>query len=703
MDTKKYFDCSQNSKFILDFDKLSPTIHQLNKQSFLELPYPTKKEIQAFTPLTHNQITHIAHVLVTHQNIRQCFSFFVPQEIPENIFWCKYFRLLFTVQDRESDYKKYIKHRDNKRSDSLTHVLQIWKVSFSKMKLEIPSSLNPKQGLLLLTGSKEVLDTTPKLINQLIKVVFPFASTKSNMFKRTVFILTSPVIVRINIQSGQHDIPDIDLPIHQLEDKLEPQMPTEVQSERPVERPRSSIGDCSRQNTARVSLDSTPMGILSGGSLGGHIIDSISERPRMSFNELQRNSITNSESDIPAHRFLIATFNTLFNRMKNHKLQFVGPLLGFLVKHYQGIEAYVICHTFICSCLYRGIYPFTVVQFDYFFLMLDDIVCERMPNYAESLTVSLTTIYENLFVNLLVPLLDDVDKFISLTILQHLFLYGYPFAVKLVVTMMEESHAPPKRMEEVVPIFKKVLEYDAPGILALATQMKLPDFANYHFLFSIKESVHSTVTPFTETDRLERKMTLEKMCSFTLPTDLMCEDLLLEFTSMLPNRFAVMDFMCLFSTKTDGFSLRNLYSLCAARNPLVIFIQAENGDLFGGYLPDPIKIHRNFYGTGEAFLFTLVPKVKKYKATMSNTFYVMTDLNKLIMGGGRGFPGLSISKDMEGQTYECPTFNNEPLTINQQFKIQRLEVWTAASVALISTISESVSEASSSRQSMEGL
>ncbi|EKE39236.1 hypothetical protein ENUP19_0252G0032 [Entamoeba nuttalli] len=692
MDVKQYFDCKSNSKFILDFDSLNPVLHDFSKECILSIPYPTKKEIQAFTPLTHNQLMHIAVVLVTHQNVHNVFSSVVPNDIPENIFWCKYFRFLYTKCGKEKQYQKKIRARDRKRNDQLVHVLSLWKSLINNIKSEISHTVNPREGLLILSGTKECLQCHPKLVSDVIKVVFPFASSKSTMFKRTSFMLTSPVQLRIGSLN---------------EDRVTTENRDELKSQKdrniinifindvPEDHLRTSI-----DSKTRTSLDLMAFERKTSSSFGSHVIESLSERPRMSVTELQRNSITSSDSDIPAHRFTVSVFNILFGKLKSHKLQFVGPLLNLLVKHYSGLEAYVITHCFVCNCLYRGLYPYTIVQFDYFFIAFDELVRERFPDYVDSLTVSLVSIYENLFTNLLIPLLDSIDKFIALTILEYLLLYGYPFALKIILILIEQSSTPPKRSEEVIPTFSKVLEYDAPGVIAQTLDLPFPDYANYHFLLPIKESVHSTNTPYTSENK-NLHFIQERMTNLTLPSDMIPVNSYVNFVSMLPDRFAIMDFTCLFSTKTDGFSLSNLYSLCAARSPLIILVRDDTGALFGGYVSDPIKIHRHYYGTGESFLFTIEPHTKKYSSTSANNYFIMTNLDKFIMGGGDGFPGLGFNRSLEGQTYTCPTFKNEPLTVNENFKTIRLEIWTCASVALISNFSESES-ASSSRQSIDG-
>ena len=95
MNIGEYIDGKTNAKFILNFDRFNDQLRSLTRQTILSLPHPTKKEIQAFIPLSYTHIAHISFMLATHQHVHSIFTSFVPSELPENIFWCKYFKYLF--------------------------------------------------------------------------------------------------------------------------------------------------------------------------------------------------------------------------------------------------------------------------------------------------------------------------------------------------------------------------------------------------------------------------------------------------------------------------------------------------------------------------------------------------------------------------------------------------------------------------------
>ena len=471
MNVSEYIDGKTNTRFILNFDRFNEQLRSLTRQSILSLPHPTQKEIQAFTPLSSNHIIHIANMLATHKHVHSIFSSFVPNELPENIFWCKYFKYLYIESGKEEKYKTRLKHRERKRNEHLTHVLTVWKGLAENRKDQINPSVNAKEGLLLLTGTKNYLHNhTKNVFNCLIKIILPFSSTTSNQSKQLFKVFTSlydrnmiynPTIENalqeMSTNTAMKEIKQTkqlsekkvikqqskQLKQKELKEKKEKKQAKKstvitVQSHPTIQSQSHPVIDMNITNNAnpinqpiqskqlsstRMSLDLQSTDIYSRESsqlIGNGFLN----KPRLSDSEMKRYSITTNESDIPTYKFVIMAFTYLFSKTKKFHFQFIGPLLHFLLKHYTPLESYCIGQAFIQNCFYNGIYPLTLTQMDYLFIALDKLIRERNPEYHESLKVSTTSIYEHLIVNMLLPLLHSIDKFNALLLLQHIYLEG---------------------------------------------------------------------------------------------------------------------------------------------------------------------------------------------------------------------------------------------------------------------------------------
>ncbi|XP_059589313.1 TLD domain-containing protein 2 [Alligator mississippiensis] len=135
----------------------------------------------------------------------------------------------------------------------------------------------------------------------------------------------------------------------------------------------------------------------------------------------------------------------------------------------------------------------------------------------------------------------------------------------------------------------------------------------------------------------------------------------------------------LYCTARNGFSLKTLYrSMTSLSCPVLLVIRDTNGQMFGAFSSTSIRVSSSFYGTGETFLFSFSPelKVKVFKWTGSNTFFMKGDADLLVIGGGSGKFGLWLDGDLyRGGSCPCETFNNETLSHQEEFFIQDLEVW----------------------------
>ena len=209
MEAKSYFGSTPKSvaQFLLDFERLGPILARVTRESVVGMPFPTKRELRRRTPLTRRGLlpadarAHQPHLRrhgvarerphrLPHARPRGIVRRHAVTRSTEDAFWPRYFHHLFAAANREADYKAFVKRRSGKLADPLGHVLGMWKVIGARRKDTPPTAL-PRDVLLHVTGTRDCLASIPKLVPQLIRVVYPHISKSSTMYKQIAFHLTN--------------------------------------------------------------------------------------------------------------------------------------------------------------------------------------------------------------------------------------------------------------------------------------------------------------------------------------------------------------------------------------------------------------------------------------------------------------------------------------------------------------------------------
>lgn len=145
----------------------------------------------------------------------------------------------------------------------------------------------------------------------------------------------------------------------------------------------------------------------------------------------------------------------------------------------------------------------------------------------------------------------------------------------------------------------------------------------------------------------------------------------------LPARVQGYPWRLAYSTVRHGTSLKTLYrNLTDVDSPVLLVIKDLDHQVFGAFSTHPFRVSEHFYGTGETFLYSFCPEIKVYHWTGENSYFVKGNIDSLQMGGGSGQLGLWLDAELyRGTTTKCATFNNQPLSAQQDFNIHSLEVW----------------------------
>lgn len=119
---------------------------------------------------------------------------------------------------------------------------------------------------------------------------------------------------------------------------------------------------------------------------------------------------------------------------------------------------------------------------------------------------------------------------------------------------------------------------------------------------------------------------------------------------------------------------------------LVLAVTDANGNVFGAFINEPLKVASHYYGNGECFLWKTVHRrlpcppseaggdgsdehdlhpdkaIEVFRWTGRNDYVVLSESNFLSVGGGDGRYGLWVDDTLDrGLSAKCPAFNNEVL------------------------------------------
>ncbi|CAL1586419.1 unnamed protein product [Knipowitschia caucasica] len=176
----------------------------------------------------------------------------------------------------------------------------------------------------------------------------------------------------------------------------------------------------------------------------------------------------------------------------------------------------------------------------------------------------------------------------------------------------------------------------------------------------------------------EADLALDILPLLTDTSDLLEDTHIEKLACRLPARVQGYPWRLVYSTEKHGTSLKTLYrSLLDVDSPVLLVIKDMDHQIFGAFSTHPFRVTEHFYGTGETFLYSFCPEIKVYRWTGENSYFVKGNIDSLQMGGGSGQLGLWLDAELyRGTTTKCATFNNPPLSAQQDFNIHSLEVWT---------------------------
>lgn len=153
----------------------------------------------------------------------------------------------------------------------------------------------------------------------------------------------------------------------------------------------------------------------------------------------------------------------------------------------------------------------------------------------------------------------------------------------------------------------------------------------------------------------------------------------LQFSALrkeLPKVFQLRNWKLVYSPSEHGPALRTMYRNACNFGATLLIVQDTTHTVLGGFISEPWRVTKRFYGTGESFVFTFKGGVlRAFHPTLLNECYIISDLQSIRFGAGLQ-SGLCVSADLvSGTSSYCDTYGNNDLAGTEDFKILDLELW----------------------------
>ena len=185
------------------------------------------------------------------------------------------------------------------------------------------------------------------------------------------------------------------------------------------------------------------------------------------------------------------------------------------------------------------------------------------------------------------------------------------------------------------------------------------------------EITHSLPTLSVSDSPLFQGLLRKKVQS--IKSSILSEAMFVSLRNELSPVFQLRNWKLVYSPSEHGCVLRTLYRNACDFGATVLVIRDHTHTVFGGFLSEPWRVTKRYYGTGESFLFTFKNGTfRAFHPTLMDEYYAISDLQAIIFGGG----GLFVASDLvSGRSTYCDTYANEDLAGEVDFKILDMEVW----------------------------
>ena len=136
----------------------------------------------------------------------------------------------------------------------------------------------------------------------------------------------------------------------------------------------------------------------------------------------------------------------------------------------------------------------------------------------------------------------------------------------------------------------------------------------------------------------------------------------------------------LYRLSDHGVSMNTFIQRLQGEETTLMIVEEKTGYKFGGFCTEEWFFSKQFYGTGENFVFTLRDRddCEMWYASGDNSMYQFCDRSGFGLGGGihGGRFAMYLGNDLwRGSSMRTECFNNELLSRETDFECVDLEVW----------------------------
>lgn len=164
-------------------------------------------------------------------------------------------------------------------------------------------------------------------------------------------------------------------------------------------------------------------------------------------------------------------------------------------------------------------------------------------------------------------------------------------------------------------------------------------------------------------------------------SNLMEEGQIAALLQHIPLRHRQSTWNLVYSTQRDGISMQTLLRKAKGKSPTVLVVRDMGRAVFGAYCSEPWHLASRYYGTGETFVFQLVPRQvvwhwwSRKMDVQQNDFFMWGSSEALAVGGAGGYALWLDAELSHGISRSSLTFGNDSLSSTEEFKIGAVELW----------------------------
>jgi len=146
----------------------------------------------------------------------------------------------------------------------------------------------------------------------------------------------------------------------------------------------------------------------------------------------------------------------------------------------------------------------------------------------------------------------------------------------------------------------------------------------------------------------------------------------------LPERFTCKDWKLLYSSDPHGYNLLTAFERASNAGPFILVVMDMNRFVFGAFCNEDFRnTGKVFYGTGESFIFRLLPDFRVHKWSGKNEQICVSTNEMIAFGGGGKFALWLDASFNQGSSEEgSSTFESYKCLASQEmFKCCKVELW----------------------------